>query len=267
MAATDLRLFRDEQTHPLILLRTCLKLFGPEVLEWEPVVIRRAIEDRAESNISRVNFVKVLAALTVANRDNFWLEWETFHFISQALNNNIPSAGAMQDQSIGQLMVAVDIANSIRAELGPLSEVPEFSDEVKRYIAAQLSESGIWFAPEPLTFVNPLIAGVTQICDECGNEEEPQPDGLCSFCTARYDTDSLLKMEPDEELRKRYDGSRVRVVEKFKTLPVQKRLMDYLTKPTTVLRETQADICTAKIVTGLEYMMRRRSQLKKQEAA
>lgn len=265
MAETDLRLFRDEQAHPLVLLRTCLKLFGQEVLEWEPMVIKRAIEDRSESNISRVNFVKVLAALTVANRDNFWEEWETFHFLSQALNNNIPSAAAIQNQSIGQIMAAVDIANSIRQELGPLSATPEFGDEVRRYVAAQLAEAGIWFVPEPLTFVNPLISGLTQVCGECGNEEEPQVDGLCSYCTNRYDADSLMKLEPDEDLRKRYDGSKVKVVEKFKTLPVQRRLMDYLTKPSTVLQETQVDICTAKIATGLEYMMHRRSQLAQQE--
>jgi|SaaInlStandDraft_5_1057022.scaffolds.fasta_scaffold00033_45 hypothetical protein len=266
MAATDLQLFRDEQAHPLVLLRACLRLFGAEVLEWEPTVVKRSIEDATEATVSRVNFVKILAALTVANRDNFWLEWETFHFLSQALNNNLPSAGAIQDQSVGQMMVAVDIAASIRKELGTLSEVPEFSDEVRRYIAAQLSEAGIWFVPEPLTFVNPLISGLTQVCGECDNEEEPQVDGLCSYCTDRYDADSLLKLEPDEELSKKYDGSKVRVIEKFKTLPVQKRLMDYLTKPATVLRETQADICTAKIVTGLEYMMHRRAQLSRQEA-
>jgi hypothetical protein len=264
MAETDFRLFRDEQAHPVILLRTCLSLFGVEVMEWEPTIIKRSIEDRSGSSIARVNLLKILAALTVANRDNFWGEWETFHFISQALNNNSPSASVVQNQSVGQLMVAVDIANSIRDELGALSGRPQFSEDVKRYIAAQLAEEGIWFVPEPLTFVNPLISGVTQICGECGNEEEPQLDGLCSYCTNRYSADSLLKLEPDEELQKRYDGSRVRVVEKFKTLPVQTRLMDYLTKPDTVLQETQADICTAKIITGLEYMMHRRAQLVQQ---
>ena len=76
-----------------------------------------------------------------------------------------------------------------------------------------------------------------------------------------------MKLEPDEQLQSRHDGAKVRTYEKFKTYPVQVRLMDYLTKPDTVLQETQADICTAKIVTGLEYMMHRRAQLAQQEMA
>jgi hypothetical protein len=118
-------------------------------------------------------------------------------------------------------------------------------------MAAQLHESGIWYVPEPLEFLNPLISKTTQVCGECGNEEEPKEDGLCSYCTDRYNTDSLLKMEPDEELRKKFDGSKVKVVVKLPTAGVQKSLVKALSVGGHVLKETADDICASKLLEAI----------------
>lgn len=257
-------MFKDEQTHPLILLRKYLGMFGLEALEWEPPVIKRSIEDETGSTIARVNLVKLMAAISVANHDTFWRDWQTFHFLCQALNNIIPSAGSMHDHSIGQMMTAVDIANTIRRDLGDITTVPPFTERVARYIAAQALSSGVWYLPEPLEFANRYAAGFMQKCGLCENEEEVQDDGLCSYCTERYDVDSLQKLEPNEDLAKVFDGSAVKKFVKYPYAGVSKRLTDVLTKPSEVLVETQDDICAAKLLTGLEYMSYRRSQLKSQ---
>jgi len=260
-------MFKDEQTHPLILLRSYLSMFGLDALEWEPQVVKSAIEEETGTSIARVNLMKLLAAITVANHDMFWRDWQTFHFICQALNNLIPSAGAMHDHSVGQMMVAVDIANEIRRDLGPASKVPEFTERVARYIAAQAQEAGIWYLPEPLEFANRYAAGFMQECLRCGNEEETQEDGLCSYCTERYDVDSLQKMEPDPRLAERFDASKVKPFKLYPYADVSRRLTEALTKKGTVLGETQDDVCAAKLLTGLEYMSYRRAQLKAQGAA
>lgn len=257
-------IFKDEQTHPLILLRKYLSMFGLEALEWEPQVVKQSVEDETGTSIARVNLMKLLAAITVANHDMFWRDWQTFHFICQALNNLIPSAGEMHDHSVGQMMVAVDIANEIRRDLGPASKVPEFTERVARYIAAQAQEAGIWYLPEPLEFANRYAAGFMQECLRCGNEEEQQEDGLCSYCTERYDVDSLQKMEPNERLAAKFDSSKVKPFILYPYGGVSRRLTEALTKKDVVLGETPEDVCAARLLTGLEYMSHRRAQLYRQ---
>jgi hypothetical protein len=248
MAGTE---FKTSTSHPLTLLRSYIRTFGSEALEWEPFVVKKALEKRLTFSLPRVNFLKLLAAISVANHDQFWSSWETFHTVSQALAGKIPSVSHIDNQSVSDLMIAVDAALRIRKDLGSVGDIPPFSEEVIRYMAAQLHESGIWYVPEPLEFLNPLISGVTQVCGECGNEEQPKEDGLCSYCTDRYNTDSLLKMEPDEELKKKFNGSKVKVTVKFPTAGVQKSLVRALTRGGETLRETEDDICAARILEGI----------------
>ena len=138
-------LFTGEQTHPIRLLRELSLKYGYEWMEWAPSVLRTTIEEDYDGvSIARVNLSKALAAGAVAARDEFWQDWETFHFLCQALNNNIPSHEELQEHTVGQMMVAVDIATRIRKSLGDLSHVPEFSEQVARYIAAQALNQGVW---------------------------------------------------------------------------------------------------------------------------
>ena len=73
--------FKEEQTHPLVLLRAYVGMFGLDALSWEPEVIRQSIEDETSTSVSKVNLNKLMAAICVANRDSFWTEWESFHFL------------------------------------------------------------------------------------------------------------------------------------------------------------------------------------------
>ncbi len=256
-------LFKDEQAHPLVLLRSYLTKFGGEALEWEPPVVRRSIEDETGTSLARINLIKLLAAMVIANRDSFWKEWETFHFLSQALNNNVPSLSTIQNQTVGQLMTAADIATSIREDLGDITNVPTFSEEVARYVAAQALEAGIWYLPEPLSFANKYTSGKMQRCRVCANVEEQQVDELCSFCTDRYSTESLLKFEPSESLVSQGHGKEVTLFEKHPSEPVRKRFEAALTKDLP-LKETQVDICVARLLAGVRYMSHRREQLRSQ---
>jgi hypothetical protein len=261
MAVIDTGVFKAEGVHPLVLLREYLRLFGAGALEWEPFVIKRSVDGAVKENISRVNLTKLMAAITIANHDNFWTYWETFHTVSQALAGKIPSVSHIDNQSISDLMMAVDAAFRIRKDLGSVSDIPEFSEEVRRYMAAQLHESGIWYAPEPLAFLNPLISGETQVCGLCKNEETPKEDGMCSYCTDRYNTDSLLKFEPDDDLKKVFDGSKVKIISKFPTKGVQDALRRAQKSGGEILQEDADDICAAKILEGLRDLEKYQAQL------
>ena len=258
--------FKEEQAHPLVLLRTYVRMFGLEALSWEPEVIKQSIEDETSTSAARVNLNKLMAAICVANRDSFWTEWESFHFLVECLNNNMPSLSTLQNQTVGQLMVAVDIANTIRQDLKELSPAPSYSESVARYIAAQALEDGITYLPPPLGFANKYVNGKIQKCKVCGLEEDVQEDRLCSFCTDRYDHTRLGSFLPDPTLVEQGHGKETEVVFKYPSQRIKARLDEVLTKPNTNLKDTQVDVCVGKLVDSVYYMLKRRSQLERQSA-
>lgn len=228
-------------------------------MEWPPSVLKQTVEADFKVNIARVNIAKALAAAAVATRDEFWQNWETFHFLCQALNNNIPDHESLQEHSVGQLMVAVDIATQIRKELGDLSHLPEFSEEVARYVAAQALYQGVWYLPSPLEFAAKYAAKRTYKCRDCGSEGEVIfDDGLCDTCVDRFDTDNLRDWKPNDQMLKRGWGKNLEIFEKNPTDKVKARLDKVLISPSTTLQENKTDICTAKLLVALRYMSARR---------
>lgn len=231
-------------------------------MEWAPSVLRTTIEEDYDGvSIARVNLSKALAAGAVAARDEFWQDWETFHFLCQALNNNIPSHEELQEHTVGQMMVAVDIATRIRKSLGDLSHVPEFSEQVARYIAAQALNQGVWYLPAPLEFAGKYAAKRWYKCKDCGSEGEVVfEDELCDTCVDRYNTDSLKDWTPCKHLKKKGRGQNIIIFEKNPTARVKARFEKKITFPNTMLQETQEDICAARLLVAVQYMSHRRTQ-------
>jgi hypothetical protein len=258
-------LLRDEQAHPITLLRVVLKKYGPEAMDWDPEVFKPTLEADFRSSIARINLAKLWAAVAIANRDKFWTDWQSFHFLAQALNNNIPVADHVQDLSVGQMMVAVDIANRVRKELGGLRPIPAFSEEVARFIAAQALASGVWYLPEPLEFANAYACGETFHCKDCGHEDDsPFEDGFCPICVDQFNTDSLADFKPDAARVAKGFGKNVEVKTKHPTEAVRKRLYEAQTSQKDILQENMVDVCTARLLVALNYLDYRRTQLTQQ---
>lgn len=261
-------LFRDEQAHPIALLRALTKKYGIEWMEWPPSVLKRTIEVDFKVSIARVNVGKALAAGAVATRDEFWQDWETFHFLCQALNNNIPNHEELQEHTVGQLMNAVDIAMQIRRELKDLSYEPHFEEEVARYVAAQALNQGVWYLPYPLEFASKYATKRSYKCSDCGTVDEVRfEDGLCDTCVGRWDGERLGDWEPVPALIQRGWGKNIKIFEKNPAEPVRLRVEKALRSPNTILQENRNDICAAKVIVAMRYMQHRREQLAKQEAA
>jgi len=254
-------LLQDEQAHPIALLREMVKRYGVEWMEWMPSVVRQTLSQTFGVAPARVSIHKLLGAAAVATRDEFWESWPVFHFLCQALNNNIPDSLTHQELTVGQMMVAVDMATQIRTELGKISNVPEFSEEVARYIAAQALARGVWYLPTPLEFAAPFAAGRRYRCRSCGNDGEVLfDDGVCDVCTERFDTESLGDWRPKPELLAKW-GRNLEFYEKNPTDKVKARLEQVLKNPSIVLGENQTDVCVARLIVALQYVAHRRGQL------
>ena len=260
------QLLTDEQAHPIALMREMIRRYDLDWMGWMISVTRRTLKVDLGVDIARVNLQKVMAAAAVATRDEFWDDWEHFHFLAQALNNNIPDAQIHKELTLGQLMTAVDIARAIRKELGSLSFQPKFNEEVSRYVAAQALNDGVWYLPEPLAFAQRYAAGKRYRCRDCGNDAEVVfEDGLCDHCVDRYDTSSLSTWEPDPELLAKGWGKNIEVYERNPTAKVAKRYAQVLMSSRgPVLQENETDICVARLLVAQEYMGERRRQLEEQ---
>jgi hypothetical protein len=258
-------LLKNEQAHPIILMRGLTKKYGSEWMTWLPSTLRKTLERDFDVAPAKINLNKILAASAVAQQPSFWEHWEHFHFLAQALNNNTPSPLIHKELSVGQMMVAVDIANSIRKDLGKLSFVPEFSEEVARYVAAQAKNDGIWYLPAPLSFAAKYASGHRYKCRDCGNDSEVYfDDGLCDVCTDRWNTASLGGWEPDLSLVSKGWGKNITYYELNPTKKVRTRLEQLVKSPEITLQENSTDVCAAKLLVALQYMGYRRKQLEEQ---
>ena len=258
--------FRSEQAHPIALFREVLKRYGPECLDWELAVFKRTLEKDLKTSVASINLHKIMAAISVADTDRFWNDWQVFHFVCQCLNNNAPVASHIQDFSVGELMVAVDIANSIRKELGKASYIPKFSEEIAKFIAAQALEAGVWFLPEPLEFAQAYAAKRTCVCKDCGNHQDylEKNDKICYVCTEKFDTESLKNFKADRKKLLQGKGTNTVIIEKNPIKEVAKTLDQYLMGAIQEFEVTPDGICAGKLIVGLEYLTMRRTQLQEQ---
>lgn len=259
----DVELLKNEQTHPVKLATWLTEQFGVDWLGWGFLALTRTIEREVKVPPARLNMHKAMACAAVMKRDAFWEDWVQFHFLAQALNNNVPDPQTHHPLSVGQMMVAVDIATTLRGMLGSLSYTPEFSEEVARYVAAQSLTEGAWYLPPPLNFAAKHAEKPSYRCNDCGHESEILfEDLLCDVCVNRFDTSSLGAWEADP---KRVAAGWGRNTVRFSKNPVEgvkARLK--AAQAGDQLTETRDDICAARIVAALNYLRFRRSQLQEQ---
>lgn len=143
---TSKNLFVHHDTHPVVFDVALLKKYNAEWFEWQPETLWKEIkEDFRVPSISDHAKAKIQAVRTLHIGEMYWKNWESFCWISQALNNNIPDWHVLQKPSLSQLMSSVDIAEMVRK-----GEV--FAPEVESFVAACMLDEGVLYAPHPVTF-------------------------------------------------------------------------------------------------------------------
>jgi len=256
-----MRLFTDETAHPLVLMRVLTRQYGVDWMRWRVPVLRQTVSRDFGVDMARVNVAKSMGAAAVATRDDFWNKWEIFHFLCQALNGHIPHAGELQEHSIGEMMVAVDIASAIRNELGELAPEPAYSEEVARYIAAQAKAQDVWVLPSVLTFAHKYSSGKSYRCLDCGHVDEEEGEEHCEACLDVYNTESLRSWEPCPDLEGRERGTNIELFEKNPSAAVTARLHEVVLDPSIELEVNQTDICVSRLLSAMSYVAHHRKQL------
>lgn len=147
---TAANLFRNPEAHPLALDLALLTRYGVAWLGWEPETLEATLPgDFHVQNVSDVALTKINACKTLHLVDSFWERWEVFVWCTMALNGIFPDAQMMQVPTVGQVLVAVDIANRIR------EDVP-WAEEVRLFIETVLRHDGVLVPLPPIGFVRPV---------------------------------------------------------------------------------------------------------------
>jgi hypothetical protein len=133
--------FSTSYATALELDRALIEKYGVEWLDWEPETIWQTIRMDWNTQISRINMDKIMAAKLLHVSDSFWRNWDVFQNVVLAFNNVTPLFDRVQDVTVGQVMHALNQAAEIRKE--------EFQTEVKYYIAHQAREEGFLWLPSP----------------------------------------------------------------------------------------------------------------------
>ncbi len=248
------KLLADATASPLALSRALTAHFGIDWFAWTYDALQMTLERELNVAVPATTMSKVMASLAVCTTDAFWLQWEHFHFLVQALNGDVPDFKNHRELSVAQMMRAVTLAEQFRADLGKLSYTPQFSDEVARYVAAQALAEAVWYLPPPLDFAARYASGLRYHCNDCGYESEVMfDDGLCDRCVNRFDTSRLGAWVPDPARLAKGWGSNIRYLEKNPTAPVARRLAEVQASPGRTLQENQVDVCVGKLLGALLY--------------
>jgi len=252
-------LFTHHDSHPIVLDYALIRAFGLEWLSWSTPTIWSEIQKTFKSEISEHNRNKIQIVKTLHLSSVPWDSWNVFEKVIQGLNNNIPRWDIMQAASIEQLYAGIDIMDNIRVE--------EFSDEVRRYMAASVLNEDIIFVPSPLDFIQLEVSQPYYICLDCENQESAiDHDGICSSCSGKFRPEKGLSFRPDLRVFEEGYGRNIELKLRFDPDKVEDRWLQVRELPlkSVDLQETQEDSQIAKLLVARDYMNIRRKQLAEQ---
>jgi hypothetical protein len=126
-----------------------LQEFGPVYLNWEPETCWDEVKLSFGVMLAEANRQKIQAVRSIYVSDEPLSSWEVFEAVAAGLVGVSPRVDTIQRPTPGRAHVALDIINYIRPE--------EVKDEVYRYCAAALMDSGIIYGPGSLEPSNKYV--------------------------------------------------------------------------------------------------------------
>lgn len=178
-------LLKRGNTHPVVLDRVLLEMW-PDWLIQEPettlTMVRSFTKQGAVDPAVRT---KLNALKVVHSSEGPWEDWEQAQWVTQAFNDNIADFSNAYRPELAEFFIAVEALDKLRKQ--------EFSDEVRRWMAACCLDLGLVFVPEPIDFLNDLLNRVEYRCVRCGNVDLDDGNNECDTCGA---PDSSLIRQP-----------------------------------------------------------------------
>lgn len=150
----DRQFLLDPDVSPIEYANAMTKAYGKEWLSWEPETLWETIRKDWQTYPNPEGKNKLMAIKALMANDYFWQEWEVFEKVCSAFNDRIPHFGRMEDLSVAELALGVQLASQLKRR--------SFDNEVKAYVASRAHEDGYVMLPEVLSFAQDYLDTLMQ---------------------------------------------------------------------------------------------------------
>jgi len=148
--------FEQETAHPVVADFLLLKTFGPDYYTWEPETLLRELRLEFKAVPNSANFGCIQAVRAVHTSNRYQKDWFIFEKICTALNNQIVLFTVGQQQSLGNVLAAVDALNGSPEGIPGIRKTT-FGEDVKKYMAAVIISDGTYPVPDTLKFCEEFV--------------------------------------------------------------------------------------------------------------
>ena len=188
---TQKHAFTNRATHPLVLNLILIKEFGPEYLGWEPETLWLEIDRSWGTTVSDINKNKIQAIRTCHTTDQPYERWEVFEAVCSGLLGLPPRFDLIQKSAPHKAAYAIEVMSQIK-------DKKKFSDEVFKYVAANMLDAGMAYGH-----------GVLEPCNQHLRHFVPREQQLS------------IKKQVDKNKVPTFDGKNENDVQIMKTISVR----------------------------------------------
>ena len=143
----------EEETFATVLLSGLLRMYGPELLNWDGITIQMQVKDDLNIDMPRRIYDQLMGLLSVLNTDAVYKEANVFDLAVSALNRQ----GLVFDNSSPAAKdVAWAVAEISLNDPNPVTRDPKlpWGKQVQRYVRAILDDEGLTIPPQILSFAD-----------------------------------------------------------------------------------------------------------------
>lgn len=175
----------EDETFCTVLVSALLRMYGPEVLNWDGATIQLQLKDDLGVEMTRRVYDQIMGLLAILNTDAVYKDANVFDVAVSALGRQ----GLVFDNKPPSVQdVAWAIAEISINDPNPVTRDPKapWGTQIQRYIRAVLDDEGMNIAPAILSFVPDKTPGK--------NTNDPASDYAGEWGVRQAEADEIDEM-------------------------------------------------------------------------
>ena len=140
--------YKDEKAPVYALLLVTLKKYGFDCFQWEPALLRDAIENDYSIKLTDRQSDKIQAGITLLDSDHYEHDWRAFEILNHLINNQAVDYEDLAPLEAEELIVGIAEATLLKKDVLDSDETLIFGDEVRAYAGHVFWEYGLHSPPK-----------------------------------------------------------------------------------------------------------------------
>jgi len=140
------RLLSGDEAYATTLLAIVIDRYGTEALQWAPETIRRELEQDFGVKVSKTTLDRLMAGISLLTTDFFFNEVSRFIQLAKVLSDDDFDPEVFEPATTEECAWAITEAML----LAPQDDEMPFSDDIRHYLGAIMTEEGLIKTPDIL---------------------------------------------------------------------------------------------------------------------